>query len=124
MVARKFSGTAGNLSEPGLNRTPKETVTRESAANRSGCTGRKNLECNTLLVRYICERDTVTSKRTTTIPNEIRQALAIAPGTVLEWKVEGETITARKRHGVLNELQKHIQSRAGSWTGGFRAKNY
>jgi AbrB family looped-hinge helix DNA binding protein len=60
---------------------------------------------------------TVTSKGTTTIPNEIRQALAIAPGTVLEWNVEGETITARKKRGVLNELQKHIQSRAGSWDG-------
>jgi AbrB family looped-hinge helix DNA binding protein len=60
---------------------------------------------------------TVTSKGTTTIPNEIRQALAIAPGTILEWKVEGETIRARKKRGVLNELQKHIQTRAGSWGG-------
>ena len=59
----------------------------------------------------------VTEKGTTTIPNSIRRALGIAPGTVLEWTMSGETIHARKKPGVLNELQKHIQARAGSWDG-------
>jgi bifunctional DNA-binding transcriptional regulator/antitoxin component of YhaV-PrlF toxin-antitoxin module len=59
----------------------------------------------------------VTSKRTTTIPSEIREALAIALGTVVQWKIEGETIRLRKKRGVLNELQKHIEARAGSWRG-------
>lgn len=57
----------------------------------------------------------VTGKGTTTIPNEIRRALGIAPGTVLEWSLRGDTIEARKKPGVLNELQRHIRERAGSW---------
>ena len=59
----------------------------------------------------------VTDKGTTTIPNEIRRALAIAPGTVLEWSVRGNIVEARKKAGVLNEVQKHIRRRAGSWSG-------
>ena len=48
----------------------------------------------------------VTEKGTTTIPQEIRRALGIAPGTVLEWSVRGDAIEARKKPGVLNELQR------------------
>jgi bifunctional DNA-binding transcriptional regulator/antitoxin component of YhaV-PrlF toxin-antitoxin module len=59
----------------------------------------------------------VTDKGTTTIPNTIRRALGIAPGTVLEWSVQGDVIEARKKPGVLNEFQKHIRQRAGSWDG-------
>ena len=59
----------------------------------------------------------VTEKGTTTIPNAIRQALGIAPGTVLEWSVEGDVIQARKKPGVLNAFQNHIRRRAGSWDG-------
>lgn len=59
----------------------------------------------------------VTGKGTTTIPNRIRRALGIAPGTVLEWSVQGEVIQARKKAGVLNEVQNHIRQRAGSWDG-------
>ena len=59
----------------------------------------------------------VTEKGTTTIPNEIRRALGIAPGTVLEWTVHGTVIEARKKAGVLNEIQKHIRHRAGLWDG-------
>ena len=59
----------------------------------------------------------VTEKGTTTIPQEIRRALGIAPGTVLEWSVRGEAIEARKKPGVLNELQRRIRERAGSWDG-------
>ena len=59
----------------------------------------------------------VTEKGTTTIPQEIRRALGIAPGTVLEWTVRGDAIEARKKPGVLNELQRRIRERAGSWDG-------
>lgn len=59
----------------------------------------------------------VTEKGTTTIPQEIRRALGIAPGTVLEWSVRGDAIEARKKPGVLNELQRRIRERAGSWDG-------
>jgi bifunctional DNA-binding transcriptional regulator/antitoxin component of YhaV-PrlF toxin-antitoxin module len=57
----------------------------------------------------------VTEKGTTTIPNPIRRALGIAPGTVLQWSTHGAVIEARKKPGVLNEFQKHIRARAGSW---------
>jgi bifunctional DNA-binding transcriptional regulator/antitoxin component of YhaV-PrlF toxin-antitoxin module len=57
----------------------------------------------------------VTEKGTTTIPNAIRRALGIAAGTVLEWSTHGEVIEARKKPGALNEIQKHIRQRAGSW---------
>ncbi len=59
----------------------------------------------------------VTEKGTTTIPNAIRRALGIAPGTVLEWSLRGHVIEARKKSGVLNEFQRHIRHRAGSWDG-------
>ena len=59
----------------------------------------------------------VTGKGTTTIPQEIRRALGIAPGTVLQWSVHGDAIEARKKPGVLNELQRRIRERAGSWDG-------
>lgn len=59
----------------------------------------------------------VTEKGTTTIPQEIRRALGIAPGTVLEWSVRGDALQARKKPGVLNELQRRIRERAGSWDG-------
>jgi AbrB family looped-hinge helix DNA binding protein len=59
----------------------------------------------------------VTGKGTTTIPQEIRRALGIAPGTVLQWSVRGDAIEARKKPGILNELQRRIRERAGSWDG-------
>lgn len=59
----------------------------------------------------------VTEKGTTTIPREIRRALGIAAGTVLEWSVRGDAIEARKKPGVLNEVQRRIRERAGSWDG-------
>jgi bifunctional DNA-binding transcriptional regulator/antitoxin component of YhaV-PrlF toxin-antitoxin module len=57
----------------------------------------------------------VTEKGTTTIPHRIRRDLGISPGTVLQWSTEGGVIQARKKAGVLNELQKHIRQRAGCW---------
>ena len=64
----------------------------------------------------------VTEKGTTTIPNPIRRALGIAPGTVLQWAVHGQVVEARKKPGVLNEFQKHIRERAGSWDGRISGK--
>jgi len=64
----------------------------------------------------------VTEKGTTTIPNEIRRALGIGPGTVLQWSVRGDAIEARKKAGVLNGLQRRIRERAGSWDGKISAK--
>lgn len=64
----------------------------------------------------------VTEKGTTTIPNEIRRALGIAPGTVLEWSIRGDVIQARKKPGVLNEVQKRIRQRAGTWEGAVSGK--
>ena len=59
----------------------------------------------------------VTKKGTTRIPKEIRRELGIVPGAVLQWSVHGQVIEARKKPGVLNEFQKHIRERAGSWDG-------
>ena len=64
----------------------------------------------------------VTEKGTTTIPNTIRRALGIAPGTVLEWSLQGDVIEARKKAGVLNQVQRHIRERAGSWDGKISGK--
>lgn len=64
----------------------------------------------------------VTDKGTTTIPQEIRRALGIAPGTVLQWTLRGDAIEARKKPGVLNELQRRIRERAGSWDGTISGK--
>ena len=64
----------------------------------------------------------VTTKGTTTIPNTIRRSLGIAPGTVLEWTARGNVIEARKKGGVLNEFQKHIRQRAGTWEGSISGK--
>ena len=64
----------------------------------------------------------VTEKGTTTIPNGIRRALGIAPGTILQWSIHGRTIEARKKAGVLNEFQRHIRARAGSWDGKISGK--
>ena len=64
----------------------------------------------------------VTDKGTTTIPNAIRRELGIAPGTVLQWSTQGGVIQARKKEGALNEFQKHIRQRAGSWDTPISAK--
>jgi AbrB family looped-hinge helix DNA binding protein len=64
----------------------------------------------------------VTEKGTTTIPNEIRRALGIAPGTVLQWSRRGDVIESRKKPGTLNELQKRIRERAASWDSNISGK--
>ena len=57
----------------------------------------------------------VTDKGTTTIPNTIRKKLGIAPGTVLQWSIQGGVLEARKKAGALNEFQRHLRQRAGLW---------
>jgi len=64
----------------------------------------------------------VTDKGTTTIPNAIRRELGIAPGTVLQWSVQGGVLEVRKKAGALNEFQRHLRQRAGSWDGPISGK--
>ena len=64
----------------------------------------------------------ITEKGSTTIPSAICRELGIGPGTVLQWSVRGQIIEARKKPGVLNEFQKHIRERAGSWDGKISGK--
>jgi bifunctional DNA-binding transcriptional regulator/antitoxin component of YhaV-PrlF toxin-antitoxin module len=59
----------------------------------------------------------VTREGTTTIPIKIRRAPGIVPGTEPELSMRGNVIVVRKKTRVLNEIQKHIRSRAGTWKG-------
>ena len=60
----------------------------------------------------------VTSKGTSTIPQDIREQAGIGPGTVIRWTLQDNgVILVRKKSGSLNEAQRHIRARAGSWEG-------
>jgi len=59
----------------------------------------------------------VTSKGTTTIPEELRKRAGISPGTVLTWEFRDNGVFARRKAGAPNAMQKHIKSRAGAWGG-------
>lgn len=59
----------------------------------------------------------VTSKGTTTIPEELRKRAGIGPGTVLSWELRGEGVFARRKSDSPNSLQQHIRARAGAWKG-------
>ena len=60
----------------------------------------------------------VTSKGTSTIPQDIRNQAGIGPGTVICWSIrEGGVIVVQKKPGALNEAQRHIRARAGTWDG-------
>ena len=59
----------------------------------------------------------VTSKGTSTIPEELRKQAGILPGTVLTWELRGNGVFARPKTGALNRMQKHIRARAGAWMG-------
>jgi bifunctional DNA-binding transcriptional regulator/antitoxin component of YhaV-PrlF toxin-antitoxin module len=59
----------------------------------------------------------VTTKGTTTIPEALRKDAGIVPGTVLAWELREDGIFARRKLGTFNALQRHIQSRAGTWKG-------
>jgi bifunctional DNA-binding transcriptional regulator/antitoxin component of YhaV-PrlF toxin-antitoxin module len=59
----------------------------------------------------------VTSKGTTTIPEELRKRAGISAGTVLTWEFRDNGVFARRKAGAPNAMQKHIQLRAGAWRG-------
>jgi bifunctional DNA-binding transcriptional regulator/antitoxin component of YhaV-PrlF toxin-antitoxin module len=59
----------------------------------------------------------VTSKGTTTIPEDFRKRLGISAGTVLAWEVRGRGVFARPKSDVPNAMQRHIRARAGAWRG-------
>jgi bifunctional DNA-binding transcriptional regulator/antitoxin component of YhaV-PrlF toxin-antitoxin module len=59
----------------------------------------------------------VTSKGTTTIPEELRKRAGISAGTVLTWESRDGGVFARPKPGALNAMQRHIRARAGAWQG-------
>ena len=59
----------------------------------------------------------VTSKGTTTIPEELRKRAGISPGTVLAWELRDNGVLARPKSGPPNTMQRHIRARAGAWMG-------
>jgi bifunctional DNA-binding transcriptional regulator/antitoxin component of YhaV-PrlF toxin-antitoxin module len=59
----------------------------------------------------------VTSKGTTTIPEELRKQVGIRPGSVLTWELRDDGVFARRKAGSENALQAHIRARAGAWKG-------
>ena len=59
----------------------------------------------------------VTSKGTTTIPEDLRKRVGITTGTVLSWELRDEGVFARPKTSVPNAMQQHIRARAGAWKG-------
>lgn len=59
----------------------------------------------------------VTSKGTTTIPEEFRKQVGITTGTVLTWELRDQGVFARPKKGLPNAMQRHIRARAGAWHG-------
>ena len=59
----------------------------------------------------------VTSKGTTTIPEQLRKRAGISAGTVLTWEFRDNGVFARRKAGSSNAMQKHIRTRAGAWGG-------
>ncbi len=59
----------------------------------------------------------VTSKGTTTIPEDLRKRVGISAGTVLSWEYRDQGIFARPKTDAPNAMQRHILARAGAWKG-------
>jgi bifunctional DNA-binding transcriptional regulator/antitoxin component of YhaV-PrlF toxin-antitoxin module len=57
----------------------------------------------------------VTSKGTTTIPEDLRKLVGITAGTVLSWEYRDKGVFARPKTSSLNAMQRHILARAGAW---------
>ncbi|MEI7728890.1 MAG: AbrB/MazE/SpoVT family DNA-binding domain-containing protein [Verrucomicrobiota bacterium] len=62
---------------------------------------------------------TLTSKGTTTIPQEIRDKLNLLPGTTLVWSLDkGCAVVGRAPNkNNLNSMQQRLAARAGTWSG-------
>jgi bifunctional DNA-binding transcriptional regulator/antitoxin component of YhaV-PrlF toxin-antitoxin module len=59
----------------------------------------------------------VTSKGTTTIPEDLRRQAGITTGTVLAWELRDHGVFARPKTDSPNAMQRHIRARAGAWGG-------
>jgi bifunctional DNA-binding transcriptional regulator/antitoxin component of YhaV-PrlF toxin-antitoxin module len=59
----------------------------------------------------------VTSKGTTTIPEDLRKRAGISAGTILAWEWRDNGVFARPKPGAPNAMQRHIRQRAGAWAG-------
>jgi bifunctional DNA-binding transcriptional regulator/antitoxin component of YhaV-PrlF toxin-antitoxin module len=59
----------------------------------------------------------VTSKGTTTIPEDLRRLAGISTGTTLVWEFRDRGVFARPKGDAPNAMQKHIRARAGAWKG-------
>lgn len=59
----------------------------------------------------------VTSKGTTTIPEDLRKLAGITEGCVLTWEYRDRGVFARPKSEVPNSMQRHIRARAGAWKG-------
>ncbi len=59
----------------------------------------------------------VTSKGTTTIPEDLRKRAGISAGTILLWEYRDQGIYARPKLDAPNAMQQHIRKRAGAWLG-------
>jgi bifunctional DNA-binding transcriptional regulator/antitoxin component of YhaV-PrlF toxin-antitoxin module len=57
----------------------------------------------------------VTSKGTTTIPEDLRKMAGIAVGTTLVWEFRDRGVFARPKGDAPNAMQRHVRSRAGAW---------
>lgn len=62
---------------------------------------------------------TITSKRQTTIPKEVCDALDVGPGDKITWEVKGGRVAVTTQRPLLWELEGFIQTRrAGCGEGG------
>ena len=59
----------------------------------------------------------VTSKGTTTIPENLRRRVGISTGTILAWEYREHGVFARPKTAIPNAMQRHIRARAGAWKG-------
>lgn len=52
------------------------------------------------------------------LPPDIRRKAGIGVDTVITWTLESDgAIIIRKKDRMLNETQRHIRARAGTWDG-------
>jgi bifunctional DNA-binding transcriptional regulator/antitoxin component of YhaV-PrlF toxin-antitoxin module len=59
----------------------------------------------------------ITSKGTTTIPQQIREQAGALPGTRVEWSFSDGVIRGVVQSGGPNTLQRRIRQLAGAWDG-------
>ncbi len=70
-----------------------------------------------MIYTYMKTETKVTSKGTTTIPEDLRKRAGISAGTILAWELRDNGVLARPKAGMPNAMQRHIRERAGAWMG-------